>query len=182
MTDPVSLIGANVLEQMLAYASETPAGPFVEVGVFQGGSAWHLSRLAGRQNRHLWLYDTFTGMPYADPALGDIHPVGDFGDTSFDKITELFLPLPYVHVTRGVFPDICSGDLRFPTEPVAFAHLDVDQYRSYRDACQFLDSRMAKGGVMWFDDLCITGADRAVREMYGDRVHPVSCGKHIVCY
>ena len=60
---------------------------------------------------------------------------------------------------------------------IAFAHLDVDQ--SYVEGCRYLEPRMVAGGVMWFDDYCLSGAKKAIDEMYGGRLIPMS-GKVMV--
>jgi hypothetical protein len=101
---PIALVGPETITQMLALARLTPPdGCFVEVGVFQGGSAIHLHALAWEQRRNLYLYDTFGGMPYFDAAKGDCHPLGDFADTSYDRVQRL---CPYAMIQQGVFPPL----------------------------------------------------------------------------
>jgi hypothetical protein len=156
-TPPHSLVSGEVAAAMCRLAASSPPGCFVEVGVYHGGTAWHLSQVAEAQQRTLYLYDTFTGMPYADPAAGDSHRVGDFADTSAARVR---LDIPTALVVEGVFP--CSA---LDMEPVAFAHLDCDQYQSYRDALDYLVPRMPAGGFLWLDDYqCLAGATRAVDE------------------
>jgi hypothetical protein len=142
-------------------------GCIVEVGVYKGGTAYFLDQWAQLNHRDCYLYDTFSGMPYADP--GDQHRVGDFADTTLQSVKEL---IPHAHIVPGIFPLSAV-----PMPPVAFAHIDVDQYRSYKETCTYLDPLMAPGGVMWFDDAdCLDAAARAVFEMYGDRVVKFPCG------
>lgn len=148
-----------------------PSGCFVEVGVYQGGSAWHLDNLAQEQNREIFLYDTFSGIPYQDAI--DSHQVGDFSDTSHEEVCAL---LPRAHVIRGVFPGSAV-----PMPPIAFAHLDCDQYRSVKEASIYLLPHMARGGVMWFDDSpCLEGARQATHAVFGARLWLSSSGKHFV--
>src|SRR5262245_37986542 len=45
-------------------------GDFVECGVYKGGSAAVLSRYLGL-DRHLWLYDSFAGMPATSTKDGE---------------------------------------------------------------------------------------------------------------
>ena len=46
-----------------------------------------------------------------------------------------------------------------------FVHLDCDQYKSYKDAIEYLAPRMVPCGVIWCDDVdCLPGAGEA---MYG---------------
>jgi hypothetical protein len=147
---------------MLELAAKSPAGGcFVEVGVYKGGAAWHLAQLARRQRRQLHLFDTFTGIPEALP--DDTHKVGDFADTAYDMVKEL-IPDAVFHV--GIFPNTLP--LHMP--PIAFAHIDCDQYMSTHAAIARLP--MTVGGIMLFDDYrCTWGATRAVDEAFGNRIH-----------
>lgn len=167
---PPSQVGQNVIDAMIETASQTPAGCFVEVGVFQGGTAYYLDQLSKEQGRKLYLYDTFEGIPHKDEV--DTHKVGDFSQTSYESIKELF---PDANVIKGVFPGTC-----LEMGPIAFVHLDCDQYQSYKEAILCLIPKMVKGGVMWFDDSpCLAGAHKAVTEIFGDRVN-IYAGKHYV--
>jgi hypothetical protein len=157
----VSVINAECLHELRREAEAAPAGNFVEVGVYRGGSAQHLYEVACATGRQLYLYDTFAGMPFRDAI--DVHPVGDFGDTS---LTYLRKVLPLAIICVGTFPQTLGY-----TGPIALAHVDCDQYRSVRDACVTLAPRMVAGGVMVFDDYNeLPGARLAVDEVFGDRV------------
>lgn len=147
----------------------TPRGGcVVEVGVFKGGTLWSLTQ--GSQGRPVYGYDTFTGIPYAGE--WDQHRVGDFGDTS---IGEVKAAVPDAIVVQGVFP---ASALHMP--PVSFAHIDCDQYQSIKDAVAYLEPRMMRGGVMWFDDYCLSSGKKAVDEIFGKRVRQAEFGKVMV--
>jgi Macrocin-O-methyltransferase (TylF) len=157
---PRSLVSGEVAAAMCEKAAAAPAGCFVEVGVYLGGTAWHLAKVAREQRRNLYLYDTFEGMPYADPVAGDSHKVGDFADTS---VAQVQAAIPDALVIKGVFPKL--SPVYLPITVVAFAHLDCDQYQSYRDSLDYLVPRMSPGGLIWLDDYdCLVGATRAVDE------------------
>jgi len=54
---------------------------------------------------------------------------------------------------------------------IAFAHVDVDIYRSVLDCCEFIYPRLVQGGFMLFDDYGFAscpGARRAVDEFFLD--------------
>ena len=154
---PHSVIGDNVLEALVDTAKKTPPGCFVEVGVYRGGSAFRLMKAAVDQGRQLFAYDTFEGMPFSD--IGDVHPVGDFNDTSYDGVKIL---LKDAVVVKGVFPE---SAVEMP--PVAFAHIDCDQYKSIKESILYLRPLMVKGGVMWFDDYgYVPGATIAINELF----------------
>jgi len=152
---PLSLIAPHHLEAMIAKAKATPAGCFLEVGVYQGGSAVLLTQAGLAQLRPVYLYDTFQGIPYRGKL--DSHQVGDFADTSLERVRSL---CPGARVIPGIFPQSA-----IPMEPIAFAHLDCDQYQSYRESLAYLAPRMVPGGIIWCDDAdCLPGAAEAVRE------------------
>jgi hypothetical protein len=173
---PVSLIGEQHLAEMiLAATASPPGGAFVEVGVFRGGSAWRLYGLAEQQGREIYLYDTFTGIPWRDAI--DSHSVGDFSDTNYDHMVELFAK---ARVVKGIFPDSA-----IPMPGIAFAHLDCDQYRSVKESIEYLRPRMLAGGVMWFDDSpCLAGAKLAVFESFAPSAIRISSdhGKNYVTF
>lgn len=158
----MSLIGIDTLERLCNMARTTPQGCFVELGVYQGGSALKLAEVAREQGRALHLFDTFCGIPFA--CEKDQHLVGDFSDTDVEEVKRL-IPDAIFHV--GVFPDTMPKDM----EKIAFLHIDADQYESYKAAFKHFLPLMAKGGVIWFDDVgCLRGADEAVKEQFGDAV------------
>jgi O-methyltransferase len=152
-----SLIHETMLASMRLVAAATPAGAFVEVGVYQGGSAEVLHALAVEQGRRLYLFDTFCGMPFQGEH--DRHAVGDFADTSMADVARL---CPEAVIVAGVFPESF-----LETGPCAFVHADADQYQSTRDICMTFGPRMVPGGVMLFDDFAhLDGCRRAVAECF----------------
>lgn len=170
---PPSLVGLRSILVMLLCAIDTPPGAYVEVGVYKGGTAWWLAQLARDQRRYLYLYDTFEGQPHAVEGL-DKHPVGDFGDTSYEGVKAA---IPYADVVKGVFPGSAME-----MGKIAFVHLDCDQYQSVKEAVLYLWPRMVAGGVIWFDDSPdLAGARKAVEELFpADRIDFSIVGKHFV--
>jgi len=161
----ITLVNKETIKELLNIASETPEGSFVEVGVYQGGTAYYLSLLAQKQKRDIYLYDTFTGIPYKDEI--DQHDVGDFKDTSYETVKNL---IPYAKVIQGIFPKSAVK-----MGAIAFAHIDCDQYRSIIESVEYLKPLMIKGGVMWFDDYgCLAGATKAVHDLFGSNIEIVS--------
>ena len=167
---PPTLVAPAKVQAMLEIAAQAaavaPGGAFAEFGVYKGGTAWCLARLAREHGRELWLFDTFTGIPCADPAI-DHHKVGDFGDTSLEAVKAR---IPDAIFVPGVFPESIAGRA---LPKFAFVHVDADQYASVHAACEVFRPLMLPGGVMWFDDyLCYTtpGATKAVDESFPGRV------------
>lgn len=166
-----SLVADNTIEALLKAASRSPEGCFVEVGVYKGGTAQHLTRLAEEQGRQIYLYDTFKGQPYAGSM--DKHPVGDFGDTDYETVKNA---LPYAHVIQGIFPQSAV-----PMPPVGFVHLDCDQYQSVKEASIYLIPKLVKGASIWFDDApYLEGARVAVEEIFGKRAFRTASGQMMV--
>lgn len=169
--EPPSLVGDDVIDEMALVLAATPKdGCIVEVGVYQGGTLWNLARNSG--GRPVYGYDTFTGIPYQGPH--DQHNVGDFADTSW---LEVKMAVPTAWVVKGVFP---GSAIHMP--PVAFAHLDCDQYQSIKDSVAYLLPRMMPGGVMWFDDYCLPSGQRAVDEIFEGRIIKTRTNKVMVLF
>jgi hypothetical protein len=166
-----SVVGTDVAQEMTLLASTLPPGALVEVGVYKGGTAQWLTRLASQQGRECWLFDTFTGIPFQGEH--DPHRVGDFSDTDWKAVQDA---LPSAHVIKGVFPDSIGDTV---IGPVAFAHLDCDQYQSIVESVNYLLPLMVEGGVIWFDDVnCLPGADKAVKDLgLWDKLRKAKCNK-----
>lgn len=150
---------------MMQCAMGSPPGHFVEVGVFKGGSAWHLIRLAKMQDRAIHLFDTFQGLVDYTPGI-DILPEGllNEAEAQLERVKEVLGPYPTY--TKGTFPDV-----KLPPAGIAFAHIDVDQYVSTKRTIAALAPLMAVGGTMWFDDTGgatggLEGARKAVAESF----------------
>lgn len=142
---------------MSELAAAAPAGAILEVGVYLGGTAQALEQVANAKGERLWLYDTFAGLPWADPDKGDRLPVGQFADgLTFDECKYVF---PDAVVQAGVFPHEVVVPLA-----IGFAHLDVDQYRSVREAIDAIAPRLVPDGVILLDDYCLPGCAAAVLE------------------
>jgi O-methyltransferase len=157
----LNTIGCHVaFENGLDKIAETAPleGCFVEVGIYTGGSASHLTKIAESRNQKIFLYDTFSGLPYKDEI--DHHQVGEFSYADYEFIKE---SLPYAEVIKGIFPE---SVVEMPS--VAFAHLDVDQYKSYIDCITYLKPKMVKGGIMFFDDYELAGAKKAIDDLIGE--------------
>lgn len=142
-------------------AATTPPGDFAEVGVFYGGSAEMLYRIAQLQRRTLHLFDTFTGTPCAVPGL-DKHEIGDeFAAPGAEEHIRAQLPEARLYV--GVYPE--THPKRLP--PLAFVHCDCDQYDSYIAVIDNLWPLVVPGGILLFDDYpYLAGAKRAVEERF----------------
>lgn len=149
----MSLLEPKAVQSLLYYASRAPHGAIVEIGVYQGGSAWHLARLG----RPLFLYDTCEGMPVT--GAHDTHGLGHFADTSAEAVQAL---VPSATVVKGTFP---GSIIDMP--PVGFVHADADQYESTKAILEHMPPRMVRGGLILFDDFNVPdceGCTQAIHE------------------
>lgn len=156
---------------MCLIAAVAPPGCFVEFGVYQGGTAYHLAKIARQQGRPLYLYDTFTGIPCK--ADIDSHRIGDFSDTTLSQVQAA---IPDAIYCVGMFPDTLVD-----MGPIAFLHVDADQYQSVKDAIRLFVPHMVQGASIVFDDYkCLAGADQAIAEWeaeLGYKIAETRCNK-----
>lgn len=169
-----SLIDPRGLGQLQDYAAMSPPGALVEIGVYQGGSAEALYRVALQQGRELFLYDTFAGHPFHDEV--DDHPLGRFADAiSPGHLRDM---LPGAHVIVGTFPESLVD-----MPAVAFVHADADIYRSTLAICREMPKRMVPDGALYFDDYShgdCRGCKQAVDECFPGSAIVLPSGQAIV--
>ena len=163
----------------LAEQAARLSGSWIECGVYRGGTAMMLARLLhnSESDSVLHLFDTFEGMPDTDPDR-DLHGKGDFGDTTLRGVRKRVLGIPGVREERVLFhPGFMPGTFEgLALEEIAFAHVDVDIYRSVLDASTFVYPRLMPGGVIVFDDYgrpTCPGARKAVDEYFADKPETV---------
>lgn len=173
-----SLIDGHDLDVLCGLAEASPPGCFVEVGVYQGGSAERLYQVAEKQGRTLHLFDTFDGHPIVtqyDDAVN--HYQGRYRDAIDPRELQRRLPNAVIH--QGIFPDTLPAYLC----NVAFVHSDVDLYAPTLAVCQHLGWRVVDGGCLYFDDYGRTecpGVAQAIHEVYGNDGSVLPNGKYAI--
>lgn len=161
-----SIVGADRMDSIRLQLSNTQdlGGACAEVGVYKGGTAELIA--INRKERPLYLFDTFSGIPYSGKH-DNHHKMGDFNDTSFEKVCDRLAKYEGVSVHKGIFPDD-TGSVIDNVE-FSFVHLDVDVYESYISALNVFWPKMIKGGIIICDDYnfdtCL-GAKVAVDEFF----------------
>lgn len=172
MCQPYTLVTADRCHTLYTLASQALSlqGDFWECGVYKGGTAILLAELLASQRTlsKLHLFDTFEGMPDTDPQK-DLHRRGDFADTSLAAVQERVGRENKVVFHKGFIPHTFEG---LEHTKIAFAHVDVDIYRSVLDCCLFIMPRLVQGGFVVFDDYgfpSCPGARQAVDEFFKDR-------------
>ena len=163
-------------------------GDVVECGVWRGGSSMlaALTLAQSGENRRLWLYDTFEGMP--PPGEHDLRYTGEHAGESLDPAQRVAgASNDWAYATLDdVRSNMASAgrddDVEFVVgkvedtiparapESIALLRLDTDWYESTRHELQHLYPRLAEGGVLIIDDYGHwQGARRAVDEYFRDR-------------
>lgn len=158
-------------------------GDVVECGVWRGGSmmvvALTLAEL-GVTDRDLYLFDTFTHMPFPGEEDVDLFgvPAADVYDAASEAEAFRYLPLEAVqaalastgyptermHFVQGMVEETIPDAA--PAE-IALCRLDTDWYASTAHEMAHLFPRIAPGGVLLIDDYGhFMGAKQAVDEHF----------------
>jgi predicted O-methyltransferase YrrM len=173
----------NLAEAATLVRTTKVPGRWIEAGVALGGSAILLAQLKPRATA-LDLHDVFGLIPppterdgedaharYAEIASGRSAGLG--GGTYYGYVDDLLQQVQAnlrrfgvdeqadgVRCIRGLFEHTLVGD-----DAVALAHLDCDWYDSVQVCIERLAPRLARGGVVVFDDYSsYSGCRRAVDE------------------
>jgi O-methyltransferase len=135
-------------------------GAFVECGTWNGGSAAVLASAARRNSeRHLWLFDSWQGMP--EPTQEDVSYTGKPGVKGMTQSSEqtvrdllferLRLDPSRVHLGRGWFEETIPR-ARDAIGRIALLHVDCDWYESVRFCLETLYDQVVDGGFVVVDD------------------------------
>jgi O-methyltransferase len=144
-------------------------GDFIECGVYQGGSAGVLADAANRSSvrRHVWLYDSFSGMPMASEFDDEsAHAIVGKNLGSIPTTKKILQPLgvqPHlVTIVPGWYEETLASA---PRPPVALLHVDCDFYESVRLVLETFYPSVTPGGFVVIDDYgAFPGCRRAVDE------------------
>jgi len=163
---------ANHLEK------EKITGSFVECGSCNGGSAAIIALNAKHnRNRHIWLFDSWEGMP--KPTEYDVSYRGVKGTKgealgSEEKVKELLfkklkLNTNNIHLVKGWFEDTIPPHKK-DFGKIALLHLDCDWYEPVKFCLGELYDYVVKGGYVVIDDYGHwKGCKKAVDEFVEDR-------------
>ena len=163
-------------------------GDIVECGVWRGGSVMAIGKTLlslNHSNRHLYLYDTFEGMPR--PSTDDVSYEGTeavrifekerISDLSsnwlcatLDEVKNAVYSIGYdkerIHLIKGKVEDTIPHNA---PESISILRLDTDWYESTRHELVHLFPRLSVGGVLILDDYGHwLGARKAVDEFISE--------------
>ena len=146
-------------------------GDLAECGVCRGGTALLLARLlpATAPERHLFLFDSFEGLPRPDLDHDNYYKAGDFSFEDVESIKEMLSFFANFSMKKGWIPATFQG---LEQKRFSFVHVDVDLYQPTIDICNFFYPRLVPGGVMLFDDYgfpSCRGEKDAADEFFADK-------------
>jgi len=167
MTSPEKL-NALILAVRHVVKHQIP-GDIVECGVWRGGSMQATARTlieAGDTARHLYLFDTFEGMPpptvedqrhdgqsaaellAANEKTSGVWAVATLDDVK-DGMSRVGYPEDLVHYVPGLVEATVPGQA---PEQISVLRLDTDWYASTKHELETLYPRLVSGGVLLIDD------------------------------
>jgi len=166
---PVSLKTIKRLAMLVN--SQGIEGDFVECGTYKGGSAAVLATALTDQ-RHLWLYDSFEGLPEANQIDGELAKTqtGECLASEEDVIqalTTVGVPATKYTIRKGWFEQTFKQPL---PRQVALLHCDADWYDSVLIVLETFYPLITPGGCIIMDDF---GYWEGCREAFYD-----FCFKH----
>lgn len=165
----------ETLKSLANLASRLDQGPvegdIVECGTYKGGSAAVISQ---HSKRHLWLYDSFEGLPAPSELDGSeaVEWTGKcYGRETdvIDVMNRVGTPPSQYTIVKGWFSDTFKRPL---PKKIALLHCDADWYDSVFLCLETFYPLMDDGAVVVLDDF---GAWEGCREAYYD-----FCCKHNV--
>ena len=161
-------------------------GDVVECGVWRGGSMQAAAMAflqAGSTSRHLYLFDTFEGMPSptevdrrrdgtsasellaSSRRTAPVWAVADLDDVR-QAMEAVGYPDDKVHYVKGMVEDTVPADA---PDTISILRLDTDWYTSTRHELTHLYPRLSSGGVLIIDDYGYwQGSRKAVEEFLAE--------------
>lgn len=188
--DQVTSAETAILLDLAAACLDLP-GDWVEFGCYKGDTSVLLGRLLQQHHPispahsatsptttptpHLWLYDSFAGLPEKSPqdlsGAGQPFQAGALAVTKHAVTTKLRRAgLKHTIVKKAWFSDLTPADL---PDQIAFAFLDGDLYDSIKTSLHLVAPRLVPGARLVVHDYNnpeLPGATRAVDEFL--RSHP----------
>ncbi len=127
-------------------ATNPLSGCIAEIGVYKGNSATIICEV--KNQRDLYLFDTFEGMPNEQISDQDEWDFDTHRDTNLESVEKYLSRYAGVFFVPGVFPDSLETHkhLKLDDKEFSFVHLDVDLYKSTLDALHFFYPRLQPGG------------------------------------
>lgn len=175
---PYTMVGLSRLRNLKRLAHKIDEldieGDIVECGTCNGGSGALLAGVASRsaRRRHVWLLDSFQGMPRAGEkdGLAAAFYTGTCRGSA-QKVHEVIgrsgVPGEAVTIVQGWFDQTLPA---LPVKKIALLHVDADWYDSVLAVLEHLYDRVAPGGFVVLDDFGYwEGCRKACRDFLNRR-------------
>jgi hypothetical protein len=187
MTSPERLYA--LIQAVRYLCANAIPGAIVECGVWKGGSMAAVARallLAGDTQRHLYLFDTFAGMP--DPTANDLDYAGKRASTVMRENPNYKCDDAPVEIAKSVlyatgYPKdkihFVPGNVEQTVpaaapDAIALLRLDTDWHASTRHELEHLFPRLVSHGVLIVDDYGHwRGSRRACDDYFAERRVPI---------
>lgn len=172
---------------------EDVPGDIVECGVGKGRTFFMLAALAASENksRIVWGFDSFEGFPEPSKEDASSRNVkrGEYNILTSNGMRQILrrggIPQAFndekIKLVKGFFRESLP---KFQGNNVAFLHLDVDLYQSYKETLDFFWPKVAIGGVVLFDEYkqsgiaeAFPGAAKAIDEFLGEQSRRIQYDK-----
>jgi O-methyltransferase len=128
-------------------------GALIEVGVWRGGTGLLIAQRAADLgiDDPVYLCDTFAGVVKSS-SVDTYYTDGKHDDTNEGHVRQVLAAagLTNAELLVGSFPDDSSASVEDTT--FRLAHIDVDVYESAASVLEWVWPRLARGGVVVFDD------------------------------
>lgn len=157
-------------------------GDVCEFGCAHGASTALFANEILETEKHLWIYDSFEGLPKPtdkDILIDDIANLGSIDkyqgemahpkEQVLTKLSKVGFPVSRTHVIPG-FIEQTSKTGSFP-ERISFAYIDFDFYEPIKIGLELIKSRIHKDGIIMVDDYGYfsAGAKTAVDEFIAEQ-------------
>lgn len=133
-------------------------GSIVECGVYNGGSAAVMKHAQKNNDRDIWLFDSFQGLPKPTEDDGDYerkHFYDGWCEGSPGNVRKIFtllgLSQEKLHIVEGWFCDSFSAR-KYSVGPIALINIDSDWYESVKICLETWYPHLSSGGYIVFDD------------------------------
>lgn len=141
----------------LAESLKNIPGDIMDVGCLKGGAGFTMSYANLKGN--VYLIDTFEGVVDKEKYYNKNHYV--FKNINFVKKFIKSLKLKNTFVIKGIFPS--SIKKKFAKKRIKLCHLDVNTFKSTKNAFEYIEDKIVKNGVVVFDDYGIFSVEGVKR-------------------
>jgi SAM-dependent methyltransferase len=155
------------LQNILKLIDRVP-GDTAECGAYHGAGSLLICRHVASLGRTHHVFDSFEGLSAPEPVDGIYWSAGAMA-VDEAKVRETLAGFDNVEYHPGWIPERFAD---VAETPFSFVHIDVDLYGPTNDSVQFFYPRMARGGILLFDDYgfqTCPGARLAIDTFFADK-------------